>query len=65
MRVKIKIDDHLNSQIHALLIFLTIPHQSCILLYKCRISEVPFSQGDVSMTDIPRHFCLQSVNSYT
>ena len=41
--VEIKIDDFWNPQLDALC-FLTIPHQSCFLLYKCRIGEVIFTQ---------------------
>ena len=44
--VEIKIDDYMywNPQLHALLLFLTIPHQSCFLLYKCKIGEVIFTR---------------------
>ena len=40
--VEIQIDGYWNPQLHDLLI-LTAPHQSCFLLYKCRIGEVIFT----------------------
>ena len=39
--VESKIEDYWNPRF---IDFLTIPHQSCFLLYKCRIGEVIFTR---------------------